>query len=270
MSHFLRFAGASLLLGCLLLGPAAAQTSTPALLDASFTAHMANDFRKAGELAERAFAVPGAQIEAGSYYNAACSWARAGETDNAFRNLSRAADESTSRPKDRRTALLDPVYVAFVAGETSAEHADAVSTRLEKLCAPRSWPFVRLHLDDACDSPGGAETMLAGLSATSVETAREHLRMRALREAARERGCSVLFTGETSERLAIRTLRSIAEGQAWALGEMVGSIVQHSPGALRQGGMSSLSRTTHRPTHGHNCTRRCPGPLPAARRRNCR
>lgn len=92
MSHFLHFAGASLLLSCLLIGPAAAQTTAPALLDASFTAHMANDFRKAGELAEQAFAVPGAQIGAGSYYNAACSWARAGEADKAFRDLSRAAD----------------------------------------------------------------------------------------------------------------------------------------------------------------------------------
>ena len=91
MSHFLRFAGASALLSCLLLGPAAAQTTAPALLDASFTAHMANDFRKAGQLAEQAFALPGAQIGAGSYYNAACSWARAGETDNAFRDLDRAA-----------------------------------------------------------------------------------------------------------------------------------------------------------------------------------
>jgi hypothetical protein len=92
MSHFLRFAGASALLGCLLIGPAAAQTSAPALLSASFTAHMANDFRKAGELAEQAFALPGAQIAAVSYYSAACSWARAGEADNAFRDLQRAAD----------------------------------------------------------------------------------------------------------------------------------------------------------------------------------
>jgi hypothetical protein len=90
MSRFLRFAGAGALLSCLLLGPAAAQTTAPSLLAASFTAHMANDFRKAGQLAEQAFALPGVQIGAGSYYNAACSWARAGETDNAFRDLDRA------------------------------------------------------------------------------------------------------------------------------------------------------------------------------------
>lgn len=51
---------------------------------------MANNFRQAGELAEQAFALPGAQIGAGSYYNAACSWARAGEPNNAFRDLNRA------------------------------------------------------------------------------------------------------------------------------------------------------------------------------------
>jgi len=91
MSQFLRFAGAGALFGCLLFGPAAAQTTSSSLLSASFAAHMANDFRKAGELADQAFALPGAQIGAGSYYNAACSWARAGEPENAFRDLSRAA-----------------------------------------------------------------------------------------------------------------------------------------------------------------------------------
>jgi hypothetical protein len=92
MSRFLRFAGASAVLSCLLLEPAAAQTSAPSLLADSFTAHMANDFRKAGQLAEQAFALPGAQIGAASYYNAACSWARAGEADNAFRDLDRAVN----------------------------------------------------------------------------------------------------------------------------------------------------------------------------------
>ena len=69
-----------------------AQATASALLEASFEAHMANDFRKAGELAEQAFALPGAPVGAGSYFNAACSWARAGEATNAFRNLNRAAD----------------------------------------------------------------------------------------------------------------------------------------------------------------------------------
>jgi len=92
MSQFLRFAGAGALLGCLWFGPAAAQTTASSLLSASFTAHMANNFRQAGELAEQAFALPGAKPSAGELYNAACSWARAGERNNAFRNLNRAAD----------------------------------------------------------------------------------------------------------------------------------------------------------------------------------
>lgn len=69
-----------------------AQSTAPALLSASFQAHMANNFRQAGELAEQAFALPGAKPSAGELYNAACSWARAGELNNAFRNLNRAAD----------------------------------------------------------------------------------------------------------------------------------------------------------------------------------
>jgi hypothetical protein len=89
MSNFLRFAGAGALVSCLLLGPAAAQTA-PALKSAAFSAHMATNFRQAGELYEQAFAQPGASASAGEFYNAACSWARAGEATHAFRNLERA------------------------------------------------------------------------------------------------------------------------------------------------------------------------------------
>jgi hypothetical protein len=111
MSNFLRSIGAAALLSCLLLGPAAAQTA-PALLSASFTAHMANNFRQAGELAEQAFALPGAPVSAGAFYNAACSWARAGETNNAFRNLERATaagwDNLTQLKTDEDLASLHP------------------------------------------------------------------------------------------------------------------------------------------------------------------
>ncbi|MGI4761079.1 MAG: DUF6624 domain-containing protein [Janthinobacterium lividum] len=81
-----------LLIGLLAGTRSLAQTTASSLLSASFTAHMANNFRQAGELAEQAFALPGAPAGAGSYYNAACSWARAGEPENAFRNLNRAAE----------------------------------------------------------------------------------------------------------------------------------------------------------------------------------
>ena len=43
-----------------------AQATASALLEASFEAHMANDFRKAGELAEQAFALPGAPFFMGA------------------------------------------------------------------------------------------------------------------------------------------------------------------------------------------------------------
>jgi hypothetical protein len=101
-----------LLIGLLATTPGFAQTTAPSLLADSFAAHMANDFRKAGQLAEQAFALPGAQIGAGAYYNAACSWARAGETDNAFRNLSRATkagwDDLTQLKTDPDLASLRP------------------------------------------------------------------------------------------------------------------------------------------------------------------
>ena len=68
-----------------------AQLTAPALKDASFAAHMAGNYRQAGELMEKAFKVPGTAASPGGFFNAACSWALAGEPTKAFRNLDRAA-----------------------------------------------------------------------------------------------------------------------------------------------------------------------------------
>ena len=64
-----------------------AQASAVALKSASFAAHMAHNYRQAGELFEQALRLPSGQASAGEYFNAACSWAMAGESANAFRNL---------------------------------------------------------------------------------------------------------------------------------------------------------------------------------------
>ena len=67
-----------------------AQSTALALKGASFAAQMARNYRQAGELFEQALKQPGAQASAGEFYNAACSWALAGEATKAFRDLDRA------------------------------------------------------------------------------------------------------------------------------------------------------------------------------------
>lgn len=86
MKSLLLFALLSLAAG----GRGFAQASAPALKSQAFAAHMARNYRQAGQLYEQAFKLPGAHSAAGEFYNAACSWALAGEATQAFRNLDRA------------------------------------------------------------------------------------------------------------------------------------------------------------------------------------
>ena len=79
-----------LLLSLAASASAFAQTTAPALKSAAFAAHVAQHYQQAGQLYEQAFAQPGAPASAGELYNAACSWAMAGEATKAFHNLDRA------------------------------------------------------------------------------------------------------------------------------------------------------------------------------------
>ncbi len=67
-----------------------AQSTAPALKNAAFAAHMSKDYHRAGDLWKQAFKLRGSKPTAGEFYNAACSWALAGEATNAFRDLDRA------------------------------------------------------------------------------------------------------------------------------------------------------------------------------------
>ncbi|MDO7885792.1 DUF6624 domain-containing protein [Hymenobacter cheonanensis] len=101
-----------LLLSLLASASGFAQATAPALVNAAFNAHMANNFRQAGQLYEQAFALPGAPPSAGQLYNSACSWALAGEPTKAFRNLNRATeagwDNLTQLKTDPDLASLRP------------------------------------------------------------------------------------------------------------------------------------------------------------------
>ena len=78
------------LLGMAMSLSAAAQTTAPDLKSAAFAAHMAKDYARAGALWDQALHVPGGKPSAGDFYNAACSWALAGDATKAFLALDQA------------------------------------------------------------------------------------------------------------------------------------------------------------------------------------
>jgi hypothetical protein len=68
-----------------------AQTATfPTLRGQALTAYHNKQYRESAQRYEEGFALKAAQPSAGDFYNAACSWALAGEATKAFQNLSRA------------------------------------------------------------------------------------------------------------------------------------------------------------------------------------
>jgi tetratricopeptide (TPR) repeat protein len=80
----------ALLLAAVLATPAAAQTSFYTLKAQANTAYEAKKYQEAGQRFEQAFRVPRAQPNASDYYNAACSWALAGDATKAFAKLDQA------------------------------------------------------------------------------------------------------------------------------------------------------------------------------------
>lgn len=69
-----------------------AQTTTfPILRGQALTAYHNKQYRESAQRYEEGFVLKAAQPTAGDFYNAACSWALAGEATKAFQNLNRAA-----------------------------------------------------------------------------------------------------------------------------------------------------------------------------------
>ena len=95
-------------------GPAAlAQTATfPTLRDQAFSAYHDKQYREAAQRYEASFNVKGAQPSGGDFYDAACSWALAGDASKAFQNLARATqagwDDVTHLKTDGDLATLHP------------------------------------------------------------------------------------------------------------------------------------------------------------------
>ncbi|WP_223650307.1 DUF6624 domain-containing protein [Hymenobacter psoromatis] len=69
---------------------AQAQATPPPLRNQALAAYHDKQYRESGERYEESFRQPAVQPTAGDFYNAACSWALAGEPARAFQNLDRA------------------------------------------------------------------------------------------------------------------------------------------------------------------------------------
>ena len=67
-----------------------AQTSYPTLIGQALAAYNGKHYREAGQRYDEAFRQFATQSEAGDFYNAACSWALAGQAANAFQDLDQA------------------------------------------------------------------------------------------------------------------------------------------------------------------------------------
>ena len=99
-------------LGWGLVARAQAPLSLPALRGQAQAAYQHQQYRESGQRYEQAFKLPAAQPTAGDLYNAACSWALAGEASRAFQNLDRATqagwDDVAHLKADADLAALHP------------------------------------------------------------------------------------------------------------------------------------------------------------------
>lgn len=91
---------------------AQAQTTFITLRNQALTAYHTKQYRESAQRYEESFRQKTAQPTAGDFYNAACSWALAGEATKAFQNLDRAAtagwDDVTHLKTDSDLAALHP------------------------------------------------------------------------------------------------------------------------------------------------------------------
>lgn len=94
---------APLLLGLAASTGSLAQTTAPALKSAAYAAYSAKNYRQAGQLYDQALALPSPGKAPGDCYNAACSWALAGEATKAFHDLDRALAAGWDNLKNLKT-----------------------------------------------------------------------------------------------------------------------------------------------------------------------
>ncbi|GAA3938940.1 TPR end-of-group domain-containing protein [Hymenobacter algoricola] len=112
-------------------------------------AYSAKNYRQSGEFYDQAFRQPQAQLSSAELYNAACSWARAGEATKAFQYLDRAT----------------------TAGWENVGHVKQ-DTDLTTLHADKRWQPMLMKLEAAVGQDGGR------LQQAPQAAARLHLRLR--------------------------------------------------------------------------------------------
>ena len=124
-----------LLLGWGWTAQAQSAPTFPTLRGQALTAYHNKQYRESGQRYEEGFRQPAAQPTAGDFYNAACSWALAGEPTQAFQNLNRA----TRAGWDDETHLQTD-------SDLNALHADKRwAPMLRKLTAAKTQADARLN-----------------------------------------------------------------------------------------------------------------------------
>ncbi len=98
------------------------------------------DFKRSAETLESAIALKGDKCGYSEVYNAACSWARAGNADNAFKHLNYLAGTIMTDPERRLGKRhMDPLFYMFDKDLESLRHDkrwDEFMARLQKRRTP--------------------------------------------------------------------------------------------------------------------------------------
>lgn len=89
------------------------------------------------------------------------------------------------------------------------------------LVSPTGFFLHSIPLSSLLSPPSSLSSLFSCLPPTSSTSLHHSLLHSLLRLTAAERGHSILLSGETATRIAVRTLSGVAEGRGWGLGEEV-------------------------------------------------
>ncbi len=116
------------------------------------TYYRQGDFKRSAETLESAIALKGDKCGYSEVYNAACSWARAGQTDNAFKHLDYLAGNIMTDPEGYLGKRhLDPLFYMFdkdLQPLRADKRWDEFMARLQKRRKPLVNMLDSIYLDD--------------------------------------------------------------------------------------------------------------------------
>jgi hypothetical protein len=116
------------------------------------TYYRQGDFKRSAETLESAIALKGDKCGYSEVYNAACSWARAGNADNAFKHLNYLAGSIMTDPERRLGKRhMDPLFYLFdkdLQPLQADKRWDEFMARLQKRRTPLVNMLDSIYLDD--------------------------------------------------------------------------------------------------------------------------